>query len=161
MDCASNLARYSFTARRNNSISPAGWRRVFAFISAVTLGIAGGFAAIGAWLVVPFAGIELALLYWAFRYLEGHSGDFERVTIEGDRVIVEVVERNSHQRYDFNRYWVQVLLQGGECKLVLRSRGIEIDVGRHLSLEDRVLTAKTLRQKLVSNTIIHGSNHDS
>ena len=161
MEYAEDLSRYSFTARRNNSISPAGWRRVFAFISVITFGIAVAFAVLGAWLVMPFAGIELALLYWAFRHLENHAGDFERVTIEGDRVVVEVVDRNSQQRYEFNRYWVQVFLHGGECRLTLRSRGIEVEVGRCLSPEDRALAARTLKQKLISHTIHQGSNHDS
>jgi uncharacterized membrane protein len=163
MECTDGLARYSFTAKRNNSISPAGWRRVFAFISAVTLGIAAGFTALGAWLVLPFAGIELALLFWAFRYLESHSGDFDRITIEGDQVTVEVLERNSQQCYEFNRYWVQVLLQGGS-RLALRSRGIEVEVGRHLSIDDRVLAAKTLRERLLyspEKNYHSGSNHDS
>jgi uncharacterized membrane protein len=161
MEYAEDLATYSFTARRNNSISPAGWRRVFAFISAITLGIAAAFAALGAWLIMPFAGIELALLYWAFRHLENHAGDYERVTIEGDRVIVEVVDRNSQQRYVFNRYWVQVLLYGGERRLTLRSRGIEVEIGRYLTHEDRALAARTLKQKLISHNIQQGSNHDS
>jgi uncharacterized membrane protein len=150
MEYADALAKYSFVARRNSSISPTGWRRVFALISAVTLGIAAGFAALGAWLVLPFAGIELALLFWAFRYLESHAGDYERVTIEGDRVLVEVVERNSQQRYEFNRFWVQVIVQpdSGGCRLTLRSRGIDVEVGRHLSVEDRVLAASRLKRQI-------------
>ncbi|MGH8718382.1 MAG: DUF2244 domain-containing protein [Burkholderiales bacterium] len=168
MEHAASLAKYSFIAKRNSSISPIGWRRVFALISAVTLGIAAGFAAVGAWLVLPFAGIELALLLWAFRYLESHSGDYERVAIEGDRVLVEVVERNQEQRYEFNRCWVQVVLQpdrGGGCRLTLRSRGIDVEVGRHLSSEDRRLAARRLKRQIQSDpprTIpIQGSHHDS
>lgn len=159
MEYAENLAKVSFVAKRNCSISPASWRRVFAFLSAVTLGIAAGFVALGAWLVLPFAGIELALLFWAFRYLENHAGDFERVTIEGDRVLVEVVERNHKQRYEFNRCWVQVILEphGSGCRLALRSRGVEVDIGRHLSIEDRVSAAGVLRQQMQKHTSNSGT----
>ncbi|MGH8728797.1 MAG: DUF2244 domain-containing protein [Burkholderiales bacterium] len=166
MEYVDNLAQYSFVARRNNSISPIGWRRVFAFISLVTLGIAAGFAALGAWLVLPFAGIELALLFWAFRVLESHAGDYERVAIEGDRVLVEVVEGSAKRRYEFNRYWVQVILQtaGGRCKLALRSRGIDVEVGNHLSVEDRIAEAARLKRRIQNGpprTIPNqGSQHD-
>ena len=161
MEYAESLAAFSFVARRNSSISPASWRRVFAFISAVTLGIAAGFVAIGAWLVLPFAGIELALLFWAFRYLESHAQDCERVTIEGDRVLVEVVEGKVEQRYEFNRCWVQVVLEPADrgYRLALRSRGIEVDVGRHLSTENRVSAAGMLRRHM--QKFNSGRHHDT
>lgn len=159
MEYAENLAKVSFVARRNCSISPASWRRVFAFLSAVTLGIAAGFVAVGAWLVLPFAGIELALLFWAFHTLESHAQDFERVTIEGDRVLVEVVERNREQRYEFNRCWVRVILetQGRGCRLALRSQGVEVDIGRHLSVEDRISAAAQLRRQMQKQTSNSGN----
>jgi uncharacterized membrane protein len=165
MEHAESLAKYSFIAKRNSSISPTGWRRVFALISTVTLGIAAGFAALGAWLVLPFAGIELGLLFWAFRYLESHAGDYERVEIEGDRVLVEVLERKVEQRYEFNRCWVQVILQpdrgGGECRLTLRSRGVDVEIGRHLSSEDRRLAARTLERRMQSSNNYSSSGRPS
>ena len=52
--------------KRNCSISPAALATVFALLATATLAIGVGFAAFGAWLVLPFAGLEVLLLAGAF-----------------------------------------------------------------------------------------------
>ena len=47
-------------------MSPAGLAKVFAALAAVVLAIGAGFAAVGAWLVLPFAGLEILLLVAAY-----------------------------------------------------------------------------------------------
>lgn len=59
---------FSVLLKRNCSISPAALARVLALLAAVTLGIGIGFAAAGAWLVLPFAGMEVALRMTKQRY---------------------------------------------------------------------------------------------
>lgn len=49
-----------------NSISPAGFAGAFALLAVVTLAIGAGFALVGAWLVLPFAGLEVLGLGAAF-----------------------------------------------------------------------------------------------
>jgi uncharacterized membrane protein len=44
------------------SISPAGLLGVFGTLALIVLGIGAGFALAGAWLVLPFAGLEVLLL---------------------------------------------------------------------------------------------------
>jgi uncharacterized membrane protein len=51
---------------RNCSISPRALAGVFAALAAVTLLIGVGFALVGAWLVLPFAGLEVLMLVAAF-----------------------------------------------------------------------------------------------
>ena len=47
-------------------MSPAGLAKVFAALAAIVLAIGAGFAMAGAWLVLPFAGLEVALLVAAY-----------------------------------------------------------------------------------------------
>ena len=47
-------------------MSPAGLANVFSALAAVVLAIGAGFATLGAWLVLPFAGLEVALLIGAY-----------------------------------------------------------------------------------------------
>jgi uncharacterized membrane protein len=47
-------------------MSPAGLAKVFAALAAIVLAIGAGFAMAGAWLVLPFAGLEVALLIGAY-----------------------------------------------------------------------------------------------
>jgi uncharacterized membrane protein len=49
-----------------NSISPAAFAGALALLAVVTLAIGVGFALIGAWLVLPFAGLEVLVLGAAF-----------------------------------------------------------------------------------------------
>jgi uncharacterized membrane protein len=48
------------------SISPAGFACVLASLAGVALAIGAGFAITGAWLVLPFSGLEVLLLGAAF-----------------------------------------------------------------------------------------------
>jgi uncharacterized membrane protein len=48
------------------SISPQGLALVFVLLGATSIGIGVGFAAAGAWLVLPFAGLEALALGAAF-----------------------------------------------------------------------------------------------
>src|SRR6185369_5707942 len=80
---------YSITGRPNCSLSPVASRRVFLVISLITLVIAFGFFLMGAWLVLPFAGAELLILYCCLRYIWQHACDYERLTFDDDKVVVE------------------------------------------------------------------------
>jgi uncharacterized membrane protein len=48
------------------SISPAALACIFASLGCVVLAIGAGFAMLGAWLVLPFSGVEVLLLAAAF-----------------------------------------------------------------------------------------------
>src|SRR5690349_22923650 len=108
-------ADYVYTARRNNSLSSSGRRLVFAFILTVSFGIAAAFSVgCGAWPILPFCGIEMVVLYVAFRYVDRHSADYERITIRGDSVAVEVREGARLAHFELNRYWAQVVCEQEE-----------------------------------------------
>ena len=141
---------YSCTARRRNSLSSADRLLAFGFIGAVSLVIALAFAWVGAWLILPFAGIEVALLVVVARYLERHAHDYERLTIHGEVVEMEIVDAGRVERREFNRSWAQVVCEGDGSRLALRSHGREVVFGRHLSGHERLAVARALREQLRS-----------
>ena len=59
-------AGFSPTLKRSCSISPAGLLCVYAALGSVSLAIGVGFALQGAWLILPFAGLEVVALAVAF-----------------------------------------------------------------------------------------------
>ena len=151
MNCVAGgeTAEYDYTARRNNSLSSSGRLLVFGFILTVSLGIAVAFALVfGAWPIMTFAGIEMAVLYLAFRYVDRHAADYERITIRGDRVSVEVREGSDVTRFELNRSWAQVVWESQSARLALRSHGRELEVGRHLCKEQRSSVARELAREL-------------
>jgi uncharacterized membrane protein len=151
MNCVAGggTADYVYTARRNNSLSSSGRRLVFGFILTVSFGIAAAFSlGFGAWPIMPFAGIEMVVLYVAFRYVDTHADDYERITIKGDSVAVEVREGGRVVHVELNRYWAQVVCEREGAHLALRSHGREIDVGRHVCDEQRIEMARGLAREL-------------
>lgn len=150
-------AEFGWVARRNNSLSSSGRLLVFAFIFFVSVGIAAAFAAFGAWLVLPFAGLEMLVLYLAFRQVDRHAADYERVAIDGGRVEVEQFEAGRTHRHELSRYWARVVLEPDGSRLALRSHGREIEIGRHMSDEERRDLARSLERRLRGNNEESGS----
>lgn len=134
--------------RPNCSLTTGGQKKVFAVIAGFALLVAFGFTMAGAWLVMPFAGLELAVLAAAFHYVNGNASDYESLQVNGDRLVIETRNRKRIERVEFNRYWVRVVLQGlpgGVRQLLLRSTGREVRIGRFLSDEQKMELARELR----------------
>jgi uncharacterized membrane protein len=143
---------FVLVTRRNNSLSPRGRKTVLASLFGVSLAISLPFALHGAWLILPFAGAEMAMLYLAFRAVARHAQDYESISISQDRVLIEQRERGRLDRHELNRYWARVVfepcVQGRGNVLALRSHGRQIEFGRHLTDEQRRELAQALRQEL-------------
>lgn len=149
-DCidVSQAAEFSLVARRNNSLTASGRCLVFAFVFAVSIGIATAFALLGAWLILPFAGLEMLVLYLAFRAIGRHAGDYERIAIRHDRICVESCETGKLCNEEVSRYWARVVASRDGRYLALRSHGREFSIGRHRSDEQRLELASTLSRAL-------------
>ena len=141
-------AEFERVARRNNSLSSGSRLLAFAFIFVVSVGIAIAFAAFGAWPILPFAGLEMLVLYLAFRYIERHSADYESITIDGDTVRVELSEAGCTRSRTFSRYWAQVVVNPDGSRLALRSHGRELEIGRYMIDEQRLELARALERRL-------------
>lgn len=133
-------------ARRNNSLTSTGRLTVFAFLFVVSVGIACAFALLGAWPILPFAGIEMLVLFLALRWFERRAADYERISIAGDRVEIEICEAGRARSHELNRCWAQLVGRG--ASLALRSHGREIGIGRHLNDDQRLALARELRREL-------------
>jgi uncharacterized membrane protein len=134
-------AEFRFTSRPNCSLTARGRKRVFRMIAAVTLIIACAFALLGYWLVLPFAGLEIGVLAWAFESLGRRSADFETLTIRADEVRLARKQGDLVERHEFNREWVRLIQEpaggGRRARLALRSHGRETELGLFLSEEGR------------------------
>jgi uncharacterized membrane protein len=143
---------FTLVARRNNSLSSAGRNLVVGSLAIIALVISLAFAVQGAWMIVPFAGLEMLVVYLAFRCCERHAGDFESLSIQDDQVLIVRQERGEVSRHELNRYWAQVVLQRGgrgrQAVLALRSHGRQVEFGRHLTEEQRCRMAGIIRAEL-------------
>ncbi|MCG6871381.1 MAG: DUF2244 domain-containing protein [Gammaproteobacteria bacterium] len=124
--------------RPNCSLSaPATWLFVAAvFLTCMAIGI--GFLAAGAWLVLPFAGLEVTALALAFWWLRRRSGDFEEVRVHGGRLSVLQRRFGREERFESPAAWARVRLHAGRSswqpvRLWLRCHGREMELGIDLT----------------------------
>ena len=106
------------------------------------------FAWLGAWLILPFAGLEVGLLAWAFRHLACHANDYEKITIRDDCLLVESRDADKVSRHEFSRHWAQVVSvsdSSGARQVALRSHGRQVEVGKCLTPDAREALMKELR----------------
>lgn len=135
--------------RRNCALSPRQLAACFAAVGGVTLLISAVFAAQGAWLVVPFAGIELVALAVAFLVHARHAGDYERIVLADGSVLVERLHGGSLARVECQASWVRVEYQGARRELIrLVAAGREMAVGRFVPDAERTRLARELRASI-------------
>lgn len=142
-------------SRRNSSLSATGRILVFASLALVTLAISLGFAIRGAWPIMPFAGLECVALWLVYRWLKRHEGDYELITVERDRVVVEVRDGDVSRRDELSRAWAQVSIvagRDGRPTVWLRSHGRAVEFGKWMTDAARLQAARQLKQQISEKT---------
>ncbi|WP_232415593.1 DUF2244 domain-containing protein [Methyloversatilis universalis] len=141
---------FSIVARRNCSLSPRALLVFFLVTAVLSLAIATAWAMVGVWWVFPFAGIEIGALGIAFVAFGRRVGDFERIHLDDDRLVVELCERDRVCRHEFVPAWARVETRrvGLGSEVVVRCRDHQIVVGRYLDEGDRELLARELSARL-------------
>ena len=121
---------------------------MFAALAVLVLAIGAGFAALGAWLILPFAGLEVLLLGAAYVLYARHAADYERIELERGRLTIEVAEGTCTERYELEPARVSV----EEGRVVVRGAKQELELGRHLGAEARAKLAAELQKRLIRGT---------
>lgn len=144
-------AELTIITRPNCSLSYAGRLLFFCVILFFSAVIAIGFAFVGAWLILPFSGLEVLALGWALYYISCHVNDYECIVIKGDTVTVEIGCYRTVQRTEFQRHWMQVVVLPasvkGRCRVWLRAHGQEVELGRFVNDEGRMALASQIKQQ--------------
>jgi uncharacterized membrane protein len=142
----------TIVARPNNSLTPKGLLWLFMSIMIITMTVALGVSLSGAWLVLPFAGFEVLAFAYALHHVYLHYGDFERVTLVDNEVVVEKHSYKNSEKFTFQRYWAKVSLRNstdGTCSIFIGSHGKEVEFGtRYMDNDQRITVARQLKQQL-------------
>ena len=145
-------ANFELVTKPNSSLTPECKVLAVVAIGLISLVIALFFALMGAWFVLPFAGLEVVAVGYAFYYVHCHSCDYERIVIVDDQVSIETKSYRTYHQTCFNRYWVKVFLKrmpGGDQALFFRSHGKEVMFGHcFMTSEERVKLASQLKQQV-------------
>ena len=121
----------------------------FAFVAAL---IGAYMLTLGAWPVLPFLGLEIAVVAVAFLILQRRARFYDLVEAKGDDVCLSQRGRHGEKSGKLNRYWTQVRLAAGghwyPSRLLVGSHGNYMEIGAALTEEDRIKTAKALQRAL-------------
>lgn len=136
----------------HQSLSSAGFRLLMTVLAAAFLAIGAVFFFAGAWPVIGFCGLELALVYLFFRLNFRDLRRYETIRLTDTELEVRrVAPDGSAERVSFQPYWLKVALEnapGRSSRLVLSSHGRELDVGSFLTPEEREDLARALTDAL-------------
>lgn len=121
-----------------------------AIFAVLSLTMATVFAVLGAWMVLPFAGLEILALAIALYWFGLRSRDGERIRLTGDRVEIASLRGKQERTEVFQRYWAQVRLDRDpdgwyDSKLRMGSHGRFVEIGTQLSDEERLALFGHLR----------------
>ncbi len=148
---------FCVVSRWNLSLTAKTRWRIFGLLATLSLSLASGFVAAGAWMVLPYSVLELTILALAFRYIERRALDWERLTVSGDRVIVERCMGGARERREWNRPWVRTELEQsrfGRRRLLLRCGGERWEFGNALAEPERNAVARELKRLIGTHATV-------
>ena len=144
--------------RPDRSLTWGQTKIVYLCIATYSLAIAGAFAVMGFWPVLPFAGGEMAALGIAF-YVNALAGtSIQVVTVGADTVRVEKERPGPRCEWSFQRAWARVAVDWSAVartsRLVIRSHGKEVVLGEFLTEPERKRLAATLADAIGGGTLL-------
>lgn len=136
----------------NRSLSQTGFLFVLAFIGLVSFASGVAFTLMGAWPVMGFYGLDVLAIYVAFKINYRSGKAYELVELSPDLLKITQVQPSGLSRtFDFNPYWVKVLLNewpDGSADLKLALHGNEFEFARFLNPDEKKDFAQALRNAL-------------
>lgn len=138
----------------HRSLSLRGFNILMTIAAAVSAAMGTAFMLLGAWPVFGFFGLDVVILYLAFRrnYLDARQ--HEVIELTSDLLLVRRVSALGAQReYTFNPYWTRLVVDRrswGIANLTLSSSGRSLTVGSFLAPKERASFAEALTRALAA-----------
>lgn len=150
----SNSKVWQATLTPHRSLNRQGFYVLMGLVILVNVVVAGMFVALGAWPIAGFAGLDVLLVWWAFRVNFADARKLERISItEHELVLDRESEKHPPQQQRFVRRWVRVELEEDREReligsLLLISGRTRVAVGEFLAPEERKSLAEALKSAL-------------
>lgn len=137
----------------HRSLGPRGFLILMAALAAMSFVTGIVFLIAGAWPVLGFLGLDVLLVYVAFK-LNYRSGRlYETLDVTPDHFILTRVHPSGRQeQFDCNPYWARVSLRewpDGRTALSVISQGKELSFARFLTDDERRDLAVALKEALL------------
>lgn len=131
-----------FVLHPHRSLSSRGFLILMSVLGAVSFIAGVAFCMIGAWPVMGFFGLDVALIYWAFKVNYRDGWAYETVDVTPDVLRLTRVQPNGEtSKAEVNPYWARVSLTtdhpDGRTSLRVIAQGRELLIGKFLTDEER------------------------
>jgi uncharacterized membrane protein len=145
-------SRFSAVLTPHRSLGPKGFMVLMAAVCIVSFGTGLFFYLLGAWPVMGFMGLDVALIYLAFKLNFRALRLYETVDLTHEALTVtRVAPSGEEQSWSFNPYWVRLNLQarhGRSSELSIASHGKRLVFASFLTDEEREDFAAALANAL-------------
>lgn len=155
LDFQSAVDRPIFSARLtpHRSLSRDNMRLLIGLFAGACILTSLPFLFLGAWPVAGFMGLDIALLYWAFRANFRDARAYEDVTVTPVELhLSKVSARGARRDFHFNPLWVRIEKEEDEefglQKLEIASRGSSVEIAYYLAPEEKAEFADHLSRAL-------------
>jgi uncharacterized membrane protein len=146
------LPFWQIELRPHRSLPPGGFRLLMLIACLISILCGTGFALIGAWPVGGFFGLDMLLLYLAFRASYRSGRMRETVSLDGGDLTIERVSVRGELRFwRMQAFWLKVrLIESGDDsnRLLLSTHGRTLAIGGFLSPLERRGLARELEAAL-------------
>ena len=136
----------------HRSLPARGFYLLMGLLGLLSLGVGIGFVSVGAWPVIGFFGLDVGLVYLAFRLNYRSARQSETLRLAGDAFTVERVSvRGERRSWRFQPFWVRVILEerrDTSNRLLVASHGRSLVIGDFVPPATRRELAVTLRDAL-------------
>ncbi|HUC09807.1 MAG TPA: DUF2244 domain-containing protein [Stellaceae bacterium] len=136
----------------HRSLPPRGFQLLMLALGLISLAVGIGFVSIGAWPVFGFFGLDVALVYVAFRINYRQARLREILRLLGDTFTVERISVYGNRRvWRFQPFWLRVVLEERDPdrnRLFVTSHGRFLAIGDFLAPAARRELAGTIRDAL-------------
>jgi len=146
-----------FSARLtpHRSLSRNGFLILMAFVIAVSFAAGIAFLMMGAWPVFGFFGLDVLIIYWAFKLNYRHAAATEDIVVTPYEIRVRRVSHRGHvAEWTLNPMWVQLERKEHEEfgieRLYLLSRGRRLSVGNFLGPDEKASFAEAFQAALIA-----------
>ena len=144
---------FSAVITPHRSLGRAGFLVLMAVFGGISFISGMVFLLAGAWPIFGFFGLDVALLYWAFRLNYRHAGAYEEVKVTPSRLTVRKVSHRGRAReWVLNPLWVKLDKESHEEfgieRLFLVTRGKQLIIANFLGPDEKASFAKELGNAL-------------
>ena len=139
----------------NRSLPNTGFMVLMAIVIGVNITFGIAFTLQGAWPVLAFGGLDILLVYCAFKISYRQGRLHERLWIRAGNIHISRVLPSGHEmRWQLPAIFTDLVFPDPmehEGQIVIRHKGKHLIVGAFLSPEERLAFAKRLREAMLSS----------